>query len=372
MSGEAQISGKSIVWVGGASERGALHTQRGLPNQDAIGWDQPRQNGLPVLLALSDGHGGASYFRSDAGSQIAVKVALAVGRELADQADAAPDLSSVKREAEDRLLKRIVSEWLKQVAEHLQAHPITDEERESLHSTNPRALERLEKDERIAYGATLLLVIVTGRFLVFCQLGDGDILCIGPTGETQFVFRPGPDQVGEDTASLCMANAWREFLVQVIPVQKKHPPLILASTDGYSKSFVNTEAFCRIGGDYLEMIRNQGVGAVQTQIGKFLAEASQDGSGDDISLGFIRFSEPDDCDSRQVRQAMLERRLESKIDRDAFNVLQEENAVLKSSVEMIESRCDSLDRFARRLLLFCLVSSFLSLFLTLMVWGRVD
>lgn len=178
MSGDALASGEPVFRVAGASERGALHVKKNLPNQDGIAWYQPDGGGLPVLLALSDGHGGASYFRSDVGSRIAVEVALAVGRELAEQADDTNEstVSIVKREAEDRLVKRIVSEWLERVGEDLRGHPITEVEWESLVAAGPKVLERLQKDERIAYGATLLLVIVTRRFLVFCQLGDGDIL----------------------------------------------------------------------------------------------------------------------------------------------------------------------------------------------------
>ncbi|HEX3551768.1 MAG TPA: PP2C family serine/threonine-protein phosphatase [Thermoanaerobaculia bacterium] len=366
MSGDALASGAPLFRVGGASERGALHRKKDLPNQDKIDWYQPADGGLPVLLALSDGHGGDSYIRSHEGSRIAVEVALAVGRELAEQADDTHE-SKVKQEAEDRLLKRIVSEWLERVGEDLRARPITEEEWESLATAGPKVLDRLQKDERIAYGATLLLVIVTRRFLVFCQLGDGDILRIDPDGETQIVFPTSPDHVGEDTASLCMANAWREFQVQVVPIQDRHPPLILASTDGYSKSFVSTADFCRVGSDYLEMIRRDGVDAVQEQIPRFLAEASQGGSGDDISLGFIRCSEPDDFEAQHARMAELERRVSEKADRSETAEIRSHQQETSSALETLGRRCDRLESRTRKLLLLCVTSSVLSLVVVFLV-----
>jgi serine/threonine protein phosphatase PrpC len=369
MSGDVLASGAPIFRVGGKSEQGALHLKKNLPNQDAIGWYPPAKGGLPVLLALSDGHGGASYFRSHVGSRIAVEVALKVGRELAEQADDTHE-SKVKQEAEDRLLKRIVSEWLERVGEDLRAHPITEEERESLAATGPKVLERLQKDERIAYGATLLLVIVTRRFLVFCQLGDGDILCVEPDGETRIVFPT--DQVGEDTASLCMSNAWREFQVQVVPIQDGYPPLILASTDGYSKSFVSTADFRRVGADYLEMIRRSGVDAVEKQIPRFLAEASQGGSGDDISLGFIRCSEPGDAEAQLARMAEIEQSVNEKADRSETAEILSRQRAASSMLETLGERCDQIERRTRKLLFLCVASWVLSLLVVLvvMIWWR--
>jgi serine/threonine protein phosphatase PrpC len=65
------------------------------------------------------------------------------------------------------------------------------------------------------------------------------------------------------------------------------PVLILLATDGYANSFVNEAAFLQVGTDILEMIRADGLEAVQESLETWLSEASQAGSGDDITLGIL-------------------------------------------------------------------------------------
>jgi Protein phosphatase 2C len=329
MSGEQRGLAAICHSVGGASCRGALHERRGLPNQDAIRWSQDAPGRLPIVLAVADGHGGAAYFRSDVGAGCAVEVAVEVGAELAAIAQES-DLSAVKREAEERLPGQISRLWNDRVERHLGEHPLTDDEQERLAaSAGAHGRERFERDGASAYGATLLFAIVTSRFIVFGQLGDGELLWVDPSGETSIVFESAPGEVGEETASLCMKDAPRFLKIKVAPLHQHHPPLILAATDGYSKSFVNDAEFLRIGGDYLKMVRDRGVAALADALPGFLSEATASGSGDDITLGFIRCSEDDDRDSKERQRAELEARFDEKADR-------EEIAGLIAGVEQVQ------------------------------------
>src|SRR5687767_9021763 len=61
--------------VTGRSVRGASHERKDLPNQDAIVWRPPDGEGLPLVLAVSDGHGSSKYIRSDVGAKLAAEVA---------------------------------------------------------------------------------------------------------------------------------------------------------------------------------------------------------------------------------------------------------------------------------------------------------
>jgi hypothetical protein len=368
MSGETFTPPVPGFRIGGATMQGALHVKKNLPNQDAIAWQATKEGDLPVLLAVSDGHGGSAYFRSDVGSRFAVEVALAVGNDLAQQADGLPE-PVVRHEAEDRMPKRIAHEWLERVAAHLRDHPVTDEDRVRLAAVSPKALEKLERDARIAYGATLLLVVMTRRFLIFFQLGDGDILCVGEDGETRAVFDGGPDQVGEDTASLCMADAWQEFQVEIVPIRDAPPALILVSSDGYSKSFVTAADFLRVGSDYLEIFRNQGVKAVERELPKFLAEASQKGSGDDISLGFIRCLDPGDPEAQRVWRDEIQRTVGEKADRQELRE-QLEAVRLETShaLQVMELRLKDVRRLTGRLFSAAMGSSALLLVLGILLW----
>jgi hypothetical protein len=65
------------------------------------------------------------------------------------------------------------------------------------------------------------------------------------------------------------------------------PALILLATDGYANSFVNEEAFLQVATDIWEIIRDEGLATVTENLEGWLERASQEGSGDDITLGLL-------------------------------------------------------------------------------------
>jgi hypothetical protein len=74
--------------------------------------------------------------------------------------------------------------------------------------------------------------------------------------------------------------------VRVEPLQEP-PALILLATDGYANSFRTDQDFLKVGSDMLEMIRRDGWQYVKNRLNGWLAEASQLGSGDDITVGLM-------------------------------------------------------------------------------------
>ena len=66
------------------------------------------------------------------------------------------------------------------------------------------------------------------------------------------------------------------------------PSLVLLSTDGYANSFRSDEDFLKIGQDYLEIIRQQGIASLAEELPAILTEATQQGSGDDITLAILQ------------------------------------------------------------------------------------
>jgi hypothetical protein len=66
------------------------------------------------------------------------------------------------------------------------------------------------------------------------------------------------------------------------------PSLVLLSTDGYANSFRSDEDFLKIGQDYLEIIREQGISSLAEELPAILTEATQQGSGDDITLAILQ------------------------------------------------------------------------------------
>ncbi len=277
----------------GRSVRGAAHDRSGLPNQDAISWYSHSGNSLPLILAVSDGHGSATSFRSDRGSGFAVTTAIEEIRAFLPDLTSEIDPSTLQEIVTSRLLERLSTRWQEKVKQDLRSHQITDAERQALISKDgEKALKSIQDNPFLAYGATLLVVVVTDRFVVYLQLGDGDILCVDEQGNTTRALGKNPQLIANETTSLCMDKAWEQFEVGVEfyyqAEPEKTPALILVSTDGYANSYDSDEKFFKIGQDYLQLIRSGGIKSVESQLAEFLSETSKGGSGDDISLGILK------------------------------------------------------------------------------------
>lgn len=235
-------------------------------------------------------------FRSQKGSQIAVSTAIRVIREsvfglnLETERISSSDITYL---VENRLPQKIAYEWKETVKQHLNENPIQDSEWNNLKQQLGDGLtKQVEADEFIAYGATLLCVIVTKLFTAYLQLGDGDILCVDNEGKTTRPILKDESLIANETTSLCLKEAGKQFRCQTdifypeISPDKK-PALILVSTDGLSNSYSSDEDFQKIGSDYLEIIDSEGIESVATQLENDLNTISTEGSGDDITLGMI-------------------------------------------------------------------------------------
>lgn len=272
----------------GRSVQGTAHIRGGLPNQDALRWDPSTGEGPPLRLAVSDGHGSAKYFRSDVGARLAVEIALGLLAELLHGQPAPDNLTAAKRMAEERLPQELVRRWRAAVTTHRAETPFTPAELGALEQKDgPRARQNVEKDPVLAYGATILATLVTDGYILYLQLGDGDILVVSDAGEVSRPLERDARLFANQTTSLCQENVWRDVQLRFQALVEPPPALILLSTDGYANSFINEEAFLKVGSDLLEMVRADGLDAVAANLEQWLKEASAAGSGDDTTLGLL-------------------------------------------------------------------------------------
>jgi hypothetical protein len=264
----------------GASRCGAAHRRNGLPNQDAL--LLPTMGSEPPwILAVADGHGSSKSFRSERGALLAVNTAATVCRQLpCDPAGAR--LSAIKHWAEDYLSREIVRCWREAVDEDIAAHPIAAEE------GTPSSLTGLAGGGHyLAYGATLLVVMVTTTFILYWQLGDGDILTVADDGAVSRPLPPDDKLFGNETTSLCADQAWQEARAAFQVLAGAPPALILAASDGYANSYRDEAGFLRVGSDLLKLIRTEGIETVAVNLADWLDEISRQGSGDDVTLGVL-------------------------------------------------------------------------------------
>ncbi|HNT78407.1 MAG TPA: protein phosphatase 2C domain-containing protein [Anaerolineae bacterium] len=279
----------TIQWHAiGQSVRGASHVRSGLPNQDAIDWQPKSGDGPPLIVAVSDGHGSPKSFRSDVGSQFAVEQTVAIIQELVAGQPATISLSMVKRAAEERLPQEIVRRWQEAVNAHLRAHPFETEELDALETKQGGAArDTVFNNPHLAYGATILSILVTDTYILYLQLGDGDILAVMPDGA---ITRPVPGDerlFANQTTSLCSHDAWRDMRLRFQTLYGVLPALILISSDGYANSFVNDDEFLKVGVDILDILKTDGVATVAANLPDWLNDATKSGSGDDITLAII-------------------------------------------------------------------------------------
>ena len=270
---------KTVWGARGSSPRGASHLRTGLPNQDSLGaWcDKTRSR---AVVVVSDGHGSARHFRSDTGSRLAVEASMSVLREV----------SLPIGEAEAHALSRpIVETWRNSVKAHLAEHPFEAADWEHVpEAEREQVRAAVTENPVVAYGATLLAVLASDADLLFLQLGDGDILCVGEDGATTRPMTEDNRLIANQTTSLCQNEAPENFRYARIHADGDTlPMLILISSDGYSNSFSSDEDFLQVGSDYLNLLRQFGAEKVEAQLEHILSEASRKGSGDDITLGML-------------------------------------------------------------------------------------
>jgi len=171
---------KEFPWdIIGKTVLGNSHKRHNLPNQDSIFY---WKKGI-FFLSISDGHGSKKYFRSHTGSRLAVFAAEKVIKEFTEKIDNSTNLSSIKESAELRLPQSIIREWEKNVRNDLKSNPFEERELTSLEKNEGITVRKqLENNPFIAYGATLLSVFITDTYILYLQLGDGDILIVSEEG----------------------------------------------------------------------------------------------------------------------------------------------------------------------------------------------
>lgn len=274
------------------SVTGAAHERSGRCNQDAYLKKQEQEKGLPLILALADGHGNDKYFRSETGAKLAVEIAVEELTSFARASSEAPEVNQQTiKDMGEKVPRDIVRQWREKVENHWKHNRPTEEEWQWLNKEPANTRKHISENCTIPYGTTLLAALVTSSFLFLLQLGDGDIMVVSDNGE---VVKPieGDDRLlANETTSLCTPTAISDFR-RKFRFDNTSTALILLSTDGYSNSFNQESGFLKVGADIWQMMRSKGdieagIDEVDTNLEGWLKVATMKASGDDITLGII-------------------------------------------------------------------------------------
>jgi Protein phosphatase 2C len=198
------------------------------------------------------------------------------------------DASTIESEAGEILPVGFARRWKEAVAADLEREPLSQKEFDRLEAKEgARARQVVEAHPVLAYGATTLTVALTLSFVIYLQLGDGEIVTFSEIGE---ISKPLPEDerlMANETTSLCSETAAQDFRFAFQPLADPPPALIFMTTDGYANSFADDAGFLKVGNDILEMLRTDGFDGVNRSVKGWLEEATRVGSGDDCTLGII-------------------------------------------------------------------------------------
>lgn len=290
-----------------ATKIGASHRRSGLPNQDSVSPEIHTQ-GPWAIAAVADGHGSRRCPRSNRGSKYAAEVTVEL---LLAYTVPGWEPSAVHRDSEVDLPQRLVLRWREKVEADLTAQPFMPADLDAL---SPSDRKTVEADPRTAYGTTVIAALLTERFALYLQLGDGDILVL-PEGDDE-PFRPlpaDPRSFANETASLGVSRAgsssrpgergpWADVRVKVVPITGPPPAAVMLTTDGYPNSFINEAEFLKAAASLRRIGRDHGWKYIREELGGWLEEASEKGSGDDVTVALVVRVPP-------VRPASLEAEL---------------------------------------------------------------
>ena len=272
----------------GTSVIGASHTNKQLPNQDAIN----HSDELPPFVAVADGHGGKKYIRSHKGSELAVQALESVLKESLHLHTNLPNLSEHIRHMKNRLLLH----WQTTIDEHLANTPLTETEQNFL-ATHCSETERtgLDNNPRLAYGCTFLGVIAYEDMVLIIQHGDGDIVCLYPDSDLGVeIMEMDTRNFGGSTLSLGSLKDAADMSHKLLTAgDMPIPELIAISTDGIKNSYDDKDPdsiaqFYKIPA----VIRHALAGGreladILTDIESLLTRITANGSGDDVTLGIL-------------------------------------------------------------------------------------
>lgn len=269
--------------------QGESHLSSGRPCQDSS-WSEPAaENGLCVILIVSDGHGSGEFFRSDRGSALAVQVAREavisfvknfqpedcpafVSRGIAEVKDCGSEdftPSGDPNEAAFRQLASfILARWYEAVDDDWLNDPPSEEE-----DVGDGPAER-------SYGCTLQVAFRTQRYWAALQLGDGKIVAFWPDGSSMEPVPWDSECFQSGTTSLCTHRADRFRYCY----GTDQPMALFLGSDGMDGSFMLDEDLVHFYESVLRRMEAEGVDGVCGELACYLPELSRKGSRDDMSV----------------------------------------------------------------------------------------
>ncbi|MCR5107699.1 MAG: protein phosphatase 2C domain-containing protein, partial [Lachnospiraceae bacterium] len=289
--------------VFGEWAQGASHNRRGIEWQDHF-----RKidyiKGIKIISA-ADGHGSDKCPYSADGAKLATKVFCNLMAEYYNTYEDINDLEVfLLREGDLKIPRTIDMAWKEEVLDlHRREgrETFSSVERRDISSSggaantsasggagNGEAGNHILSDEEIImmYGTTLLGLMITDSYVFSLQIGDGDMIYVDSDTATPLI--DADRLLGIETHSLSSRDAWKNAITGVFnkDINENKPYMYMLSTDGFSNSFANSEAYFKTCREYYDMIGKHGIRVIREHLKDWLTETSTYGCGDDITAVF--------------------------------------------------------------------------------------
>lgn len=339
--------------------QGESHKASDKPCQD---YSQAESKGTFAVAIVSDGHGGARYFRSDKGAELAVNIAKeAIERFVKEKSTAqlfrseglvqygiSPNVSNDDAyRSLSWLVSYIIRQWNIEIIEHARTNEITDWEREHV---DKKYLSDFTKSvdgdngmlEKI-YGCTLMAFVMTNDYWFSFQIGDGKIVFFnkGEHGMEAHQYIPWDDRCFLNrTTSICDSDAASEFRFAYCG-NGTFPEAVFLGSDGIDDTYGDgdklTDFYIRL---YKE-IATSSPNKVKKTLESDLPRISRMGSQDDMSIACVFWKNQE----RERQNALLMSQIQlSQLHRESNELdikrrnLREKIERLKDTKELSESQ----------------------------------
>lgn len=303
-----------LYMIDNAFAQGYDHIREGSPRED---FGETKVTESFRIFVVADGHGDSNCPRSSIGSESACRVAVNALESFANSVtEHAMESMLLGTEADRRkvikpLIANIVSEWREVVNAHFAENPLTSEERAQC----DRYLDRYDRGEKLEhiYGTTLIAGLLTDKYLLLLQQGDGRCDVFDADGEVSQPI-PWDDRCFANVVtSLCQDDAAESCRYHVIDIEKDPVIACIADSDGVEDSFSTMELLHCYHRDLLIFACEKGIPALHDHLKYTLPEMTKNFSRDDVTIcGFI------DTDKVQIhipkfRRANERIRIESRL-----------------------------------------------------------
>lgn len=298
--------------------QGESHKSTDKPCQDYAEAASYPSEGLSYAI-VSDGHGGERYFRSQIGSENAVKITAKAIRQfvknMKELSFTPKDESSVfdgsdftaysaaasNGKQEDTaahqalmwLFSSIIAQWNEAIAEHARANDLNEWEKAHVQQKYQDRFndDRKDPDKTFekTYGCTLMAYVQTKDYWFAFHIGDGKCVSFDVKDGRLAVSQPIPWDERcflNKTTSLCDSDVLSEFRY-CYQGNGKFPIAVFLGSDGIDDSYGDGDNLTNFYIEIFKLITKRSIKTVKRQLEKDLPIISQRGSKDDMSVACV-------------------------------------------------------------------------------------